>query len=141
MRRITLICSLIFIVTSCTAKAPPAPKQDFQPRPNYLTMGNAVAGRAAFVELKCNTCHTVAGERLDGKALKQGGPELGTAEALQSPDEIARSIAAPEHAVSEKAGPWRQNGKSRMTEYAHVMTVRQLMDLVAYIRSLPGGKA
>jgi mono/diheme cytochrome c family protein len=137
MRRIALLCPLIFIVTSCTAKAPLAPEQDFQPRPNYLTMGNAVAGRTAFLELKCNTCHAVAGERLNGRAPGRGGPGLGTAEALQSPDEIARSIAAPGHAISDEAGPWRENGKSRMPDYAQVMTVRQLMDLVAYIRSLP----
>ena len=137
MQRAALFLLLIIFEASCTAKTPAKPQHDFQPRPNYLTMGNPVAGRAIFLELKCNTCHTVAGERSDRKIPGPGGPELGTAEAFQTPDDIARSIATPGHAVSAKPGPWQEANGSRMADYASTMTVSQLMDLVAYILSLP----
>jgi mono/diheme cytochrome c family protein len=102
-------------------------------------MGDPAAGRIAFRELKCDTCHAVAGEPLADASFGPAGPELGSAEASYGPDEIARSIAAPGHSISNKPGPWRGGDRRRdMKDYSDVMSVRQLMDLVAYIRSLPG---
>lgn len=138
MRRGALTSLLVLLVAACSDREPVRPKEDFQPRPNYLTMGDAAAGRMVFYQLKCGTCHPVAGEPISSHAAARG-PELGTAEAFLSPDEIARAIVAPAHSTSTKPGPWREGNGVGMTEYANVMTVRQLMDLVAYIRSLPGG--
>jgi mono/diheme cytochrome c family protein len=137
MRSPALFLSVMIIVAGCTAKAPVTALQDFQPRPNYLTMGDPAAGRVAFQKLKCDTCHAVAGEPVAAGLSKPGGPQLGSAEASYSPDEIARSIAAPGHSISEKSGPWREDKRSNMMDYSEIITVRQLMDLVAYIRSLP----
>jgi len=108
----------------------------YLPRPSYLAMGDPVAGRRAYLALKCNTCHSVAGEPIGARLPRLPGPGLGKSVALESPQQIADSIAAPGHAISEKTGPWHRSASSNMGNYTNVMTVRQLMDLVAYLRSL-----
>jgi mono/diheme cytochrome c family protein len=110
--------------------------QAYSPRPNYLASGNAEAGRQAYLDLKCNSCHTIAGEPAGARPPRLPGPQLGKLQAQQSPGQIADSIAAPSHVISQKRGPWSGALESPMGDYTHVMTVRQLMDLVAYIRSL-----
>ena len=109
--------------------------QAHPPKPNYLAGGDAAAGRRAYLSLKCNTCHTVAGEPVGAKPPRLAGPQLGKLQAMQSPEQLADSIAAPSHVISEKPGPWTGPAGSTMGDYTHVMTVRQLMDLIAYIRS------
>jgi mono/diheme cytochrome c family protein len=110
--------------------------QAYHPKPNYLAGGNAAEGRKAYLALKCNTCHTVAGEPIGAKPPRLPGPQLGKSQALQSPEQIADSIAASNHVMSQKPGPWIGAAESPMGDYTRVMTVRQLMDLVAYMRSL-----
>jgi mono/diheme cytochrome c family protein len=112
------------------------PQQPYLPRLSYLAQGDPVAGRRAFLALNCNTCHFVAGEPIGAKPPRLPGPQLGKSVALESPQQIADSIAAPGHRISQKPGSWRRSAGSNMGNYANIMTVRQLMDLVAYLRSL-----
>ena len=137
--RIAFLVLLIAAVSACE-KREPLPEQQYQPRSNFLSGGDPASGRKAFFALKCDTCHTVAGEKIVIRDLDLTGPQLGSAQALQSPDQIASSIAAPTHMVSKIAGPPRKTGGSSMGDYSHVITVSQLVDLVAYIRSLPDGR-
>jgi mono/diheme cytochrome c family protein len=110
-------------------------QEAYLPRPSYLAMGDASAGRRAYLALKCNTCHTVAGERIGAKAPRLPGPQIGKSLAMRSPEQIAESIAAPQHTISKRRGRPQESSGS-MGDYTHVMTVRQLMDLIAYFRSL-----
>jgi hypothetical protein len=130
------IALLILVVPACQSKEP---QQQYQARRNFLSGGDAVAGRKSFFDLKCNTCHAVAGERTDIRVTVLAGPSLGTAQAVQSPNQIAGSIAAPSHGMSRIPGPWQGPDGPIMGDYSHVLTVSQLVDLVAYIRSLPNG--
>jgi mono/diheme cytochrome c family protein len=129
---IALVTLLFVVGFACQSNA----QQQYPPRPNYLASGDAVAGRRAYLALKCNTCHTVAGEPAGAKPPRLSGPQLGKAQATQSPQQIADSIAAPRHIISDKPGPWKGPAGSTMGDYTRVMTVRQLIDLVAYINSL-----
>src|SRR5215472_16880381 len=112
------------------------PQQPYLPRLNYLAQGDPVAGRRAFLALKCNTCHFVAGEPIGAKPPRLPGPQLGKSVALESPQQIADSIAAPGHTISQKPWSWSRSAGSNTGNYANIMTVRQLMHLVAYLRSL-----
>src|SRR5919108_1172845 len=94
--RIGVVTLLSFILTD----------QAYLPKPNYLASANAAAGRKAYLALKCNTCHTVAGEPIGARPPRLPGPQLGKSQALQSPEQIADSIAAPNHVISQKPGPW-----------------------------------
>ena len=126
--------AIIYSVLLCGVLA--ASQESYRPRPSYLAMGDARSGRQAYLVLKCNTCHTVAGEPIGAKPPRLSGPQLGKSLALESPEQIADSIAAPGHNISKKRGPWEQKPISSMGDYTRIMTVRQLMDLIAYLRSL-----
>ena len=124
---------LFFIVAGCQEKAP-VPQVVFQPKFNFVATGDPAAGRQAFSDLKCGTCHRVIGDRSFQNPILEG-PDLGSAQSDLSANEIADSIVAPSHVVS---GNSKENKTiSPMGDYSHVMTVRQLTDLVAFVRALP----
>jgi cytochrome c2 len=125
------ICLLI-LIAGCDTEVTVPPEQ-FQPRWHFLAAGDPIVGRQVFTDLKCNTCHRVSGNELNGATIM--APELGSMVAGQSADAIASSIIAPSHSVSAKGGLWRYEKPAEMPDYSKVMTVRQLMDLVAYMRA------
>ena len=129
------MCGLL-ISPSGVSHGAAQPQEQYMARRSYLAMGDAAAGRRAYLALKCNTCHTIAGEPIGAKPPRLPGPQLGRSVALQSPEQIADSIAGPSHNVSPKIGSWQKSPGSAMGDYTHIMTIRQLMDLIAYLRSL-----
>ena len=130
----------LLVLAGCASNEPAARPQEYQPTVTFLSTGSAGDGREVFLALRCNTCHEVAGEQTAPPRVKLPGPQLGTAQALQSSAQIANSIAGPSHFISREQGPWLHGPGSPMGDYTRVMTVHQLMDLVAYVRSLPSGK-
>jgi hypothetical protein len=50
--------------------------------------------------------------------------------------DLAESILAPSHRVAEGVEGVRRGELSRMGDWSEVMTVRQWLDIVAYVRSL-----
>ena len=127
-------------ISGCEKEVSTVSREEYQPRPHFLTTGDPAAGRQAFLNLECNACHAVAGESWISKSLSDSGPELGNMQAGQSADQIAMSIVSPSHAISQKPGPWRESVTSSMQDYGNKMTVRQLLDVVAYVRSFTGTK-
>jgi hypothetical protein len=92
---------------------------------------------------------------------KEPGPDLGVTLQGQSRSVIVNSIVAPDHVNVEDAGLWTdltaeervwlgpgqvplaqevERTPSRMGNYLQVMTVRQLTDLVAYLREAAAGE-
>jgi cytochrome c2 len=134
MRRNVLVLGLTLLTAflyGCeTEEAEPA--EEFKPRWHFLAAGDPEAGKQAFHDLKCTTCHWVSGSVANGP--DNGGPELGSMVASASADEIAVSIIAPSHAVSSKGGLWLEETPQEMVDYSRMMTVRQLMDVIAYLR-------
>lgn len=106
-----------------------------------LPKGDARAGRVAFQELKCHVCHAVSGEKDFSPIAELRGPALNATLQLQSSSDIAAAIIAPSHSLSVrtseavKAQMWRQ-GASPMGDYSEALTIRQLADLLAYLRSI-----
>ena len=123
-----------------------------------LPEGDAAAGKQAFVDLGCTTCHTVRGvEGLPAPRLEKSF-ELGPTLAGLSRGGIATQMVAPKHVNVEASDLWtdwdpgqrvwlgpgqeitepeasEERPLSRMRDYAAVMTVRQLSDLVAFLET------
>lgn len=105
-----------------------------------LPVGRADAGRQAFLDLKCATCHRVSGETaFPAPFSDHPGPELDPRRPRRSPSDVATAIVAPSHALSTRIG-YEQKARlegehSPMGSFNEVMTVQQLGDLVAYLRS------
>jgi hypothetical protein len=104
-------------------------------------MGDAGAGRQAFIDLKCTACHAVASEsELPKPVSANPGPALGPGTAKSDPSYLAAAIMTPSHAISPNiSSEVRANIEgvlSPMGDFSRVMTVRQMIDLHAYVRSI-----
>jgi hypothetical protein len=129
--RFSGVAIFLLLMPACGSETP---RMDVPARPNFLSMGDPGVGRVAFVELECNKCHEVAGDDFGTRPVANAGPQLGTAHAEWSPSEIAGAIVLPSHTISDEPGPWKATAVSSMTDYSG-MTVRQLEDIIAYLRT------
>ena len=105
-----------------------------------LPDGDTTLGEAAFVQLHCYECHSVAGvEFPDVEQSQQAIVQLGgEVSKIRTYGELVTSIINPSHQI---ATGYRSDqvstgeGESKMKNYNDVLTVRQLIDLVAFLQS------
>lgn len=105
--------------------------------------GDIAAGRQAFIDHQCHRCHSIAGMRLPDLAgasppiLELGGETT----SVKTYAELMTSVINPNHNISER---YRQQlllrgivpSESPMPmPHIETMTVRQLIDLVAFLDS------
>jgi hypothetical protein len=103
-----------------------------------LPKGDPEKGKAAFLELKCHTCHSVSEEGLpkpDSPGqfnVVLGGEFL----RVRTYGELVTSIINPTHIVSLEHKKKLEAGGtlSPMPEFNQVMTVAQMIDLVAFLQ-------
>ena len=124
---------LFFLLASC----------DFGPnsgRGFSLPEGNVDKGRTNFVELECNTCHSVGDiERVAGRE----GPDInvklgGQVTTVKTYGDLVTSVINPSHKTSRryvKQNIATEGGELKMVVYNEIMTVQQLVDLVTYLES------
>jgi hypothetical protein len=80
--------------------------------------------------------HKVKGENDFPKPIAgYEGPILGTEQAKQSVSDLITSILLPSHKISKDLEERLRTTTSPMTDYSDAITIRQLVDVVAYIRS------
>lgn len=107
-----------------------------------LPEGDAQRGRAAFVALECQTCHSVADiERVESDLSPPIHKKLGgEVSRVRSYEDLVTSIINPSHRLSVRyphdsvAEVADEEGHSRMPNYNDVMTVQQLVDLVTFLQ-------
>ncbi len=104
----------------------------------FIPKGDPQSGRKAFEELKCTACHQTADQA--GKNMPiaaKRGPVLGPQQAAYPTGWIANSVVSPSHTIALNSDGQADEGHlSRMGDFSEIMTVRQMIDLVAYIQSL-----
>ncbi len=102
----------------------------------YLPEGSPSAGKKAFERLKCFTCHAVEKGGFPAPTSEKPGPELGEKQAGYAPGWILNSIVSPSHTIAWNSdGTAKDSELSRMGDFTEIMTVREMLDLVTYIRS------
>ncbi len=103
-----------------------------------LPDGSAEQGLDDFVALQCHSCHVVIGIELPepetrGPVLVKLGGEVGR---IKTYGQLVTSIINPSHRL---AGAYpdavSRDGQSLMRVYNEVMTVQQLIDLVAFLQA------
>jgi hypothetical protein len=105
--------------------------------------GNVDAGRQAFIDHQCHACHSVAGVTLP--PLAGANPPIfelgGVTSAVRTYGDLMTSIINPNHVISEE---YREQLRLRgivpldsPMPMPHIdnMTVRQLIDIVAFLDS------
>lgn len=102
-----------------------------------LPAGDAAEGRKVFVSMECYACHQVSGEQFprDSKTPRGQGPDMTGMGSHHPAEYFAESIMNPNRVIVDGDGYVGADGLSKMPSYADTITVKQLMDLVAYLRS------
>ena len=104
-----------------------------------LPPGDPAAGRQVYVDFKCYACHQIKGEQFPlrpGEAAV-AGPDL-TGMARHHPTEyLVESLVNPSAVLIDGAGYVGGDGRSIMPA-TPAMTLAQLIDLVAYLKSQGG---
>ncbi len=107
-----------------------------------LPDGNVEYGRQYFVEFRCIDCHTVAGNEDDMNAPEGIDPIMnvhlgGKTTQIKTYGELVTSIINPSHKVSEqyRMTPAPDAQQSMMRNYNSIMTVDELIDIVAFVQS------
>lgn len=99
-----------------------------------LPEGNAEKGKQVFLDLKCNTCHRVEGVELAPPTafnLTLGGETA----RVKTYGELVTSIINPSHIISQNHLAELKEAKlSPMPDYNRMMTVEQMIDLVAFVQ-------
>ena len=103
-----------------------------------LPDGDAEFGQQAFLDLQCNACHTIPGVELPSidisapVSVALGGPVA----LVKTYGQLVTSIINPSHRLSSRY-PKEEisaDGESFMPTMNELMTVRQLVDLVAFLQ-------
>lgn len=100
--------------------------------------GDPVRGQEVFVKLECYACHEVKGEKFPAPDPGRVGPELSFMAPMHPPEYFAEAIINPSAAIEEGKGYRASDGKSKMPSYNELVTVQEVIDLVAYLKGLKG---
>jgi hypothetical protein len=144
--------------THSQAPAPAAPEEPSAPRrmtaeelhrhggipPGWrfaLPPGDPRRGREVFAKLECYKCHAVRDEQFDASPRQAGdvGPELSGMGGHHPAEYFAESILNPNAVIVTGPGYTGPDGRSVMPDYRDSLAVSELLDLVAYLRSLTAG--
>lgn len=100
-----------------------------------LPDGDPQAGREQFVNLGCNSCHKIEGVPYTGdtgREIRLGGQTT----RIKTYGKLVTSIINPSHKVAAANTRAVRGGlSSEMVHYNEIMTVAQLVDLVAFVQS------
>ena len=135
MKQIFLTPLFILILLLATCDRGPNSGRGFS-----LPEGNADRGRATFVELGCNTCHSV--DDIEHIAVSEA-PDIniklgGQTTVIKTYGDLVTSVINPSHKIVQRRSNQKvvtEEGESKMVAYNDVMTVQQLVDLVTYLES------
>jgi hypothetical protein len=135
----------VIVAVSAGVACGPAPEEPAVLQSSTVTValpeGDAQAGRGAFQDLRCTACHAVSGDpQMPAPISATPGPPIDAALAGRDISYLLASILTPSHAISVRtAEDVRANLEgvlSPMGDFSRSMTVRQLIDIHAYIRSV-----
>ncbi|HXH13273.1 MAG TPA: iron transporter [Alphaproteobacteria bacterium] len=105
--------------------------------------GDPKAGRDAFAKLECYQCHAIQGESFPQQSSSDTGigPDLTGMGSHHPAEYFAESILNPNAVIVTGPGYTDADGLSIMPDYRASLTVAELVDLVAYLKSLGGEHA
>ncbi len=107
--------------------------------------GDPEEGMHVFAQMGCHRCHTVEGMVFDEEVGEGIGPDLMFIGSIQTRTYLVESILEPSKVILPDPpgqqpgdeGSYRaENGESKMPEYHDSMTLRQLLDIAAFLETL-----
>jgi mono/diheme cytochrome c family protein len=104
-----------------------------------LPAGDPQKGKKVFADLECYACHPMPGQGFPAPTADKPGPPLAGMGEEHPAAYFAESIVNPNAVLIDGPGYLDADGRSRMPNFNDNLTVEQLVDLVAYLKSLKGG--
>jgi hypothetical protein len=105
----------------------------------HLPDGDVGRGQQVFVDLKCHACHRVQDTDLPSPVADPPVPVVlgGVVQRVRTDGELVAAIIEPSHRIAPgyRVTEVRAGGLSRMGDYSEQMSVRDLIDLVAFLQS------
>jgi len=102
-----------------------------------LPEGDIEKGKATYTKFGCNGCHSISEIEWDGESEDLNIPLGGEVTTQKSYGELVTSVINPSHKIArsyeEKAAT--EEGLSKMKNYNEVLSVQELIDLVAFLQS------
>lgn len=146
-RTVPFVLVLVLAASFAFAAVPAAPPATAKVTPTAdgtltatvsFPAGNPEAGRLVFRTHKCFACHQVAGPEGQGMKTRTSisAPLLDSRIAQKDPGEVITGIIAPSHKVTESIARESGGKLSPMGDFNSTLTVRDLIDLVAFLRSI-----
>jgi len=99
--------------------------------------GDPARGREVFGRLGCFACHTIVGERFP--PVSGAGPDLTDVGAHHPAGYLLESIINPNAVIVDGPGYTTSDGRSVMPGVGKSVSVEDVIDLVAFLSSLPAG--
>jgi hypothetical protein len=128
LRRSFYLFLFSVIISACNPEA-----QGF-----VLPEGDAEAGKMSFRNLECNQCHSMAAIPWQRDSLDTHIVLGGETTTIKTYGELVTSIINPSHDIARRylanKGMVDSLGHSKMTVYNEVMTVQELIDIVAFLK-------
>ena len=129
--RVLLIATLLGVCVACDSRHSSAAFRLPQD-------GNVERGKEAFAELGCASCHRMSGVELPPPSVQPPVPVVlgGEVELKLSDAYLVTALINPSHQLAPY--PKEQiaiGGVSRMPNYSDKMSVRQMVDTVAFLQS------
>ncbi|MEP1445141.1 MAG: c-type cytochrome [Paraglaciecola sp.] len=136
MKAFIFIFSVSVLVTLAACSYGPESPKGFS-----LPEGDLVKGEKVFIKYQCLACHALKGYD-DASLIKEFDtpvPLGGTSAVVTTYAQLVTSVINPSHklaprshAIEEKVS--KQDGSSKMRVFNDVMTVQELIDLVAFLQ-------
>ena len=102
-----------------------------------LPEGDPTQGQEVFTSMQCNSCHKLPGiAQLEWEEHHISVPLGGEVTRIETYGELVTSVINPSHRIARayQEDYVDEQGQSMMMNYNDVMTVTQLVDLVAFLQ-------
>lgn len=114
---------------------------DYSPKSSQgfrLPDGDIEAGRAVYVKMQCASCHAIEGREVlrEGIEPEMTVPLGGMTTMVDTYGQLVTSVINPSHKIARtyRKADVSDDGVSKMRNYNDVMTVTELIDLVAFVQ-------
>lgn len=111
------------------------------PKGFSLPEGDSTKGEKVFVQYQCQACHALKGYKDDAliKEFDTLIPLGGTSSLVKTYAQLVTSVINPSHKLAPRSNTIEEkvandDGSSKMRVFNDVMTVQELIDLVAFLQ-------
>ena len=133
--RTPLLILMTLLATGCA-------KEHRQLQTTPLPQGEPTAGRQAFMDLRCWSCHEIYGDDMPKPVAAPTMPVYlgGNAVSAPSDSELLNAIMDPSHTITPGWDPslTKSGSGSRMGDFSGAMTAKQLFDVIAFLKTRYG---